>query len=43
MLEDDRLRMGGDYLLALVKSDTGYDILYMGGAVKIRHHGLPAY
>lgn len=34
MLEDDRLRMGGDYLLALVKSDTGYDILYMGGAVK---------
>ena len=34
MLEDDRLRMGGDYLLALVKSETGYDILYMGGAVK---------
>ena len=34
MLEDDRLRMGGDYLLALVKSDTGYDILYIGGAVK---------
>ncbi len=43
MLEDDRLRMGGDYLPALVKSDTGYDIPLHGEPLKIRHHGLSRY
>lgn len=34
MLEDNYLRLGGDYRLAIVKNADGYDILYLGGAEK---------
>ncbi len=33
-LEDDYLRMGGDYRLALVRNGNDYDIIYISGAVK---------
>lgn len=33
-LEEDRLRMGGNYRLAIVKNGTDYDIVYLGGARK---------
>lgn len=34
MLEEDRLRLGGDYRLAFVKTHEGYDIIYVDGALK---------
>ncbi len=34
MLEDNHMRMGGEYRLAFVKSKAGYDIIYMDGALK---------
>lgn len=34
MLEDNYLRLGGDYRLAIVKNADGYDILYLRGAEK---------
>lgn len=34
MLEDDYMRMGGEYRIALVKSESGYDLIYLDGAVK---------
>lgn len=33
-VEDDYLRLGGDYHLAIKKSGLGYDIIYLGGACK---------
>ena len=35
-LENDWLRMGGDYRLAFVKRDKGYDMVYLGGAVTLQ-------
>lgn len=32
-LEESLVRLGGDYRLAMVRSDDGYDLLYMSGAV----------
>lgn len=34
MLEDKSLRPGGDYRLAVVRSDNGYALVYLEGAVK---------
>ena len=34
MLEDNYMRMGGEYRIALVKSESGYDMVYLDGAVK---------
>lgn len=34
-LENDWLRMGGDYRLALLKTPDGYDIIYVDGAVTL--------
>lgn len=34
MLEDNYMRMGGEYRIALVESETGYDMIYLDGAVK---------
>lgn len=34
VLEEDNLRMGGDYRLALLKNGRGYDIVYISGALK---------
>lgn len=34
MLEDNYMRMGGEYHIALVKSESGYDMIYLDGAVK---------
>lgn len=40
-LEDNLLRMGGDYRLALVKNSRGYDIFYIDGARKSASRWLP--
>lgn len=37
MLEEDMLKSGGNYRLALVKTDEGYEVLYIDGAVKNPH------
>lgn len=34
MLEDERLRTGGDYRLAIIKANGGYDVVYLNGAMK---------
>lgn len=34
MLEDNYMRMGGEYRIALVKSESGYDLIYLDGAFK---------
>ncbi len=34
MLEENYMRLGGEYRVAFVKSDSGYDIIYIDGAVK---------
>lgn len=34
MLDDNRLRMGGNYRFAMVKNRTGYDLVYLSGAQK---------
>ena len=31
-LDEDLLRMGGNYSLALIKNDNGYYLIYVGGA-----------
>ena len=31
-MQDEWLRLGGRYTLAIVRADKGYDIIYMGGA-----------
>ncbi len=35
-LEDDYLRIGGDYRVAIIKTPDGYDIVYLSGA-KVNH------
>lgn len=32
-LEESLLKMGGDYKLAMIRSDSGYDLLYLEGAM----------
>jgi hypothetical protein len=32
VLDEDLLRLGGDYKLAIIRSDKGYDLVYLSGA-----------
>lgn len=41
MLEDKSLRLGGNYRLACVRSDEGYDLIYLDGAMKNAGFWLP--
>lgn len=34
MLEDNYLRMGGDYRLAIIRAVSGYDLIYVDGAIR---------
>lgn len=40
-LDDDLLRRGGDYRVAIVKRDNGYDILYLSGAATMASRWQP--
>jgi hypothetical protein len=32
VLDEDLLRLGGDYKLAIIRGDKGYDLVYLSGA-----------
>lgn len=41
MLDENHLRPGGDYLLAIISDGDGYDLIYLGGARKNKARWVP--